>query len=170
MVAPSRKLDRRLPREGNSNSLGARPVHQTISMIELIRTSRLSISVRVSRKLRVHKLRDSDRLTCWYPVDERLKVAGSSRVVGVKSCGFVKSCGTLAGVPADTGRDRGRERERERDKRLDSPLSLHAPPHTLGYTVERDQVAFHRGLRPIGGWTCWYPVPEPLPTQPEWLL
>ena len=38
-----RKLDIRLPGKGNSNSYGARPVHQIISMIEWIRTSRLSI-------------------------------------------------------------------------------------------------------------------------------
>ena len=38
-----RKVDIRLPGKGNSNSHGARPVHQIISMIKWIRTSRLSI-------------------------------------------------------------------------------------------------------------------------------
>ena len=37
------KVDVRLPGKGNSNSHGARPVHQIISMIKWIRTSRLSI-------------------------------------------------------------------------------------------------------------------------------
>ena len=37
------KVDMRLPGKGNSNSHGARPVHQIISMIKWIRTSRLSI-------------------------------------------------------------------------------------------------------------------------------
>jgi len=35
--------DIRLPGKGNSNSHGARPVHQIISMIKWIRTSRLAI-------------------------------------------------------------------------------------------------------------------------------
>ena len=38
----TRKVDVRLPGKGNSNSYGARPVHQIISMIKWIRTSRLS--------------------------------------------------------------------------------------------------------------------------------
>ena len=37
------KVDRRLPGEGNSNAHGARPVHQIISMIKCIWTSRVSI-------------------------------------------------------------------------------------------------------------------------------
>ena len=52
----SRKEDARLHGKGNSNFHGARPVHQIISMIEWIRTSRLSIknsvSVRVYRDRR----------------------------------------------------------------------------------------------------------------------
>jgi len=39
----SRKVDVRLPANGNSNSHGARPVHLIITMIKWIRTSRLSI-------------------------------------------------------------------------------------------------------------------------------
>jgi len=38
----ARKVDARLPGNGNSNSHGARPVHLIISMIKWIRTSRLS--------------------------------------------------------------------------------------------------------------------------------
>ena len=38
-----RRVDVRLPGKGNSNSLGARPVHLIITMIEWIRNSRLSI-------------------------------------------------------------------------------------------------------------------------------
>ena len=38
----SQKVDIRLPGKENSNSHGARPVHQIISMVEWIRTSRLS--------------------------------------------------------------------------------------------------------------------------------
>ena len=38
-----RQIDVRLPGKGNSNSHGAGPVHQIISMIKWIRTSRLSI-------------------------------------------------------------------------------------------------------------------------------
>jgi len=37
-----RKVDVRLPGKGNSNSHGARPVHQIITMIKWFRTSRLS--------------------------------------------------------------------------------------------------------------------------------
>jgi len=39
----TRKVDLRLPGEGNSYSRGARPVHLIISMVKLIRTSRRSI-------------------------------------------------------------------------------------------------------------------------------
>ena len=39
----TRKADRRLPGKGNSNFHCARPVHQIISMIKCIRTSRLSV-------------------------------------------------------------------------------------------------------------------------------
>ena len=38
----ARKVDARLPGKGNSNSQGARPVHQMISMTKWMRTSRLS--------------------------------------------------------------------------------------------------------------------------------
>jgi len=38
------KVDVRLPGKRNSNSHGARPVHLIITMIKLIRTSRLSIT------------------------------------------------------------------------------------------------------------------------------
>jgi len=44
-----RKVDTRLPGTGNSNSHGARPVHQIISMIKWIRTSRLSIKKTLSQ-------------------------------------------------------------------------------------------------------------------------
>ena len=37
------KVDGRLPGKGNSNSHGARPVHQNISTIKWIRNSKLSI-------------------------------------------------------------------------------------------------------------------------------
>jgi hypothetical protein len=41
---PEFRVDIRLPKEkGNSDSHGARPVHQIISMIKWIRTSRLSM-------------------------------------------------------------------------------------------------------------------------------
>ena len=43
LVILFKKVDIRLPRQGNSNSHGARPVHLIISMIKWIRTSRLSI-------------------------------------------------------------------------------------------------------------------------------
>jgi len=39
----ARKVDARLPGKGNSTPHGARPVHQIITMIKWIRTSRLSI-------------------------------------------------------------------------------------------------------------------------------
>ena len=41
--APTRKVDVRLPDKMNSNSHGARPVHQIISMMKWMRTSRLPI-------------------------------------------------------------------------------------------------------------------------------
>ena len=43
-----RKVDVRLPGNGNSNSHGARPVHLIITMINWIRTSRLSIKISLS--------------------------------------------------------------------------------------------------------------------------
>ena len=47
-----RKVEIRLPGKGNSNSLGARPVHQIISMIKWIRTIRLSIKNSLSPPVR----------------------------------------------------------------------------------------------------------------------
>ena len=44
----TRKVDVRLPRKGNSNSHGARPVHLIITMVKWIRTSRLSIKKSLS--------------------------------------------------------------------------------------------------------------------------
>jgi hypothetical protein len=45
------EVDVRLPENGNSNSHGARPVHPIITMIEWIRTSRLSIKNSLSVNL-----------------------------------------------------------------------------------------------------------------------
>jgi len=45
----TRHVDVGLPGKGNSNSNGARPVHQIISMIKWIRTSRLSIKNSLSK-------------------------------------------------------------------------------------------------------------------------
>ena len=44
---PPRKVDTRLPGKGNSNSYGARPVHQIISMIEWTRTSSFAMLLEV---------------------------------------------------------------------------------------------------------------------------
>ena len=44
MIKEPRKVDVRLPGKGNSNFHGARPVHLIITMIKLVRTSRLSIT------------------------------------------------------------------------------------------------------------------------------
>ena len=46
-----RKVDVRLPGKGNSNSHGAMPVHLIITMIQWIRTSRLSIKNSLSPRL-----------------------------------------------------------------------------------------------------------------------
>jgi len=48
------KVDIRLHGKGNSNSHGARPVHQIISMIKWIRTSRLSIKSSLCRRDPAH--------------------------------------------------------------------------------------------------------------------
>ena len=42
-VMHARQVDVRLPGQGNSSSHGARPIHLIITMIQWIRTSRLSI-------------------------------------------------------------------------------------------------------------------------------
>ena len=47
----TRKVDVRLPGKGNSNSHDARPVHLIITMIEWIRTSRLSIKRSLSLRV-----------------------------------------------------------------------------------------------------------------------
>jgi hypothetical protein len=49
-VVEVRKVDIRLPGKGNLDSHGARPVHQIISMIKWIRTSRFSIRNSLSGK------------------------------------------------------------------------------------------------------------------------
>jgi len=48
----TRKVDVRLPEKGNSNSHGARPVCLIITMIQWIRTSRLSIKNSLAFPLR----------------------------------------------------------------------------------------------------------------------
>ena len=48
ILNPNRKVDVRLLGEGNSHSHGAKTVHQIISMIKWIRTSRLSIKKSLS--------------------------------------------------------------------------------------------------------------------------
>ena len=45
----TRKVDVRLPEKGNSMSHGAKPVHQIISMMKWIQTSRLSIHKSLSQ-------------------------------------------------------------------------------------------------------------------------
>jgi len=47
VLLPNRKVDVRLPGKGNSKSHGARPVHQIITMIKWIRTSRLAMKERL---------------------------------------------------------------------------------------------------------------------------
>ena len=47
---PARKVDIRLPGEGDSNSHGARPVHLIITMITCFRKSRLSLKNSLSRQ------------------------------------------------------------------------------------------------------------------------
>jgi len=59
-----RKVDIRLPRKGNTNSHGARPVHQIISMIKWIRTSRLSIKNYVCRSPSYVRLMKNIMATC----------------------------------------------------------------------------------------------------------
>ena len=55
-LSANRKVGIRLPGKGNSNSHGARPVHQIISMIKLMRTSRLSIKNSLSVGVQRHFL------------------------------------------------------------------------------------------------------------------
>ena len=45
LAGGDRKVDVRLPGKGNSISHGARPVHQIISIIKWIQTSRLSMTL-----------------------------------------------------------------------------------------------------------------------------
>ena len=49
--AAGRNVDIRLPGKGNSNSHGARPVHQIIAMTNRLRTSRSSINKSLSCRL-----------------------------------------------------------------------------------------------------------------------
>jgi hypothetical protein len=52
---PGLYTDIRLPGRGNLNSLGATPVHQIISTIKWIRTSRLAIKYSLSPPKTVHR-------------------------------------------------------------------------------------------------------------------
>ena len=64
----TRKVDVRLPGKGNSNSHGARPVHQIISMTAWLRTSELSIhnSLSTSREgAPGPDIRVRDATKCW---------------------------------------------------------------------------------------------------------
>ena len=59
----ARKVDVRLPGNGNSNSHGARPVHLIITRITWIRTSRLSI--RTLSAMRALRQRRSEAVWGW---------------------------------------------------------------------------------------------------------
>ena len=54
-----RKVDARLPENGNSNSHGAGPVHLIIKMMKWVRTSRLSITLSLSGGPSVHGRRST---------------------------------------------------------------------------------------------------------------
>ena len=60
-VCSSRQVDIMLPGQGNSNSHGARLIHQTISMIRWIQTSRLSTKNSLSLSAEAHTLRQTRR-------------------------------------------------------------------------------------------------------------
>ena len=70
----SRKVDVRLPRKGNSNSHGARPVHLIITMLKWIRTSRLSIKNSLSlQRFRGGLAFKAHRLCVWQILDVKMK-------------------------------------------------------------------------------------------------
>ena len=74
-----RKVDVRLPGEGNSNSHCARPVYPIITTIKWIRTSRLSIKNSLSLGLRVY----DDTLTAVTGARSPLKSRTWFRVWGL---------------------------------------------------------------------------------------
>ena len=67
-----RKVDVRLPGKGSSNSHGARPVHQIITMIKWIQTSRLSIKNSLCRTPRA-QMQDTFRNWCNF-VEHRKRI------------------------------------------------------------------------------------------------
>ena len=84
------EADIRLPGKGNSNSRGARPVHQIISMMKWIRTSRLPIKYFLS------VAGGGSRRTCGF------RVQGSG--CRVQGSGFrVQGSGFRVGAPVGRG-------------------------------------------------------------------
>jgi len=74
-----RKVDIRLPEKGNSNSRGARPGHQIVSMIKWIWTSRLSIKNSLSRSGRA-SAREPGGLEGYLFIRKRLLLGPIGRV------------------------------------------------------------------------------------------
>ena len=65
MARWTRKVDTRLPAKGNSNSYGARPVHQIISMTKWIRSSSLTMKNSLSGSLASLEFTRSNCKTQW---------------------------------------------------------------------------------------------------------
>jgi hypothetical protein len=61
---PDRKVDIRLPGKGISNFHGARPAHQTISIIKWIQTRRLSMKNSLSDHVPLSNVNLAQMLTC----------------------------------------------------------------------------------------------------------
>ena len=92
LEALTKKVDVRLPGKGNSNSLGARPVHLTITMIKWIRTSRFSMKNSLLEALRVVRLGVWTRCYPRFQAGSGLGVAafGVSGAVFSDDCVLVK--------------------------------------------------------------------------------
>ena len=75
----TRKADVRLPRKENSNFHGAKPVHQTISMIKWIRNSRLSITNSLIEDSGLRHTR-----SCTAIVEDMCVKGGNTRKVDVR--------------------------------------------------------------------------------------
>jgi len=66
LVEAPTKVDVRLPGKGNSNSLGARPVHLIITMIKWIRTNRLLIKNSLCVEVfHIHYPREVAQIVLW---------------------------------------------------------------------------------------------------------
>ena len=134
-MCPTRKVDARLPGKGHSNSRGAKPIHPIITMIECIRTSRLSMTNSLSAfcPLSPHKSQHTKRLVL--PGDFEGEVNIGWLASDQARASYRPFCAPVFRIPAPSDRHPIPHTLHPTLFTLHpAPHTLHPAPHTLNPT------------------------------------